>query len=569
MLNDTGRSAAERANGRLSHCAALIFSVALVLLLGQAFIPVSEFIHRSDDAFYYFGVAVNYPESGFWTFDGVTPTNGVQPLWAVLLSGFAQFLSWFGLEDRHVLARIFVGVTALAHFGSVVLLYRLLSHRVAISVAIAAAGGLLLPMGLVWARAWGLENSLYALLLTGTVLYYDTVFRERAHWKGALALGILLGLTALARLNAGFLIPILLGAMLLDRCSGTPRDRFRLAVVAGASAALVLTPFLVVNLVYTGHILPISGAVKSVGVDHLFEARGIDSVFSLAFLKYLYWHNLDHVVWFITSRGLDGLWAVGARLVFPGSTTLGSLGLLVLALLAFPLLLGQPGEWLRRLGSRFRSLGRFWYVGVFGVLNAVVSVALYPTQLSYAMIRWWFVENELVVIVVFATLAGCFVEYVGGRLIPAKRRLAAVTLLLCAMVVYHGQEFIRFYWDGEKQNRDWNLSWNDESYLAARWISESLPPDTLVGSWNAGVLGYYAERPVVNLDGLINNFDLVPYLRKRNVAAYIRDREIEYLSDLEPMFKSSNIREELELSPVYSNHSEFMGSDYRIYRVEP
>jgi len=36
-------------------------------------------------------------------------------------------------------------------------------------------------------------------------------------------------------------------------------------------------------------------------------------------------------------------------------------------------------------------------------------------------------------------------------------------------------------------------------------LSAELAPDAIVGAWNAGVLGYFLERPVVNLDGLVND----------------------------------------------------------------
>jgi hypothetical protein len=36
-------------------------------------------------------------------------------------------------------------------------------------------------------------------------------------------------------------------------------------------------------------------------------------------------------------------------------------------------------------------------------------------------------------------------------------------------------------------------------------MTETLEGDAIVGSFNAGQLGYFTDRPVVNLDGLINH----------------------------------------------------------------
>ncbi len=38
-----------------------------------------------------------------------------------------------------------------------------------------------------------------------------------------------------------------------------------------------------------------------------------------------------------------------------------------------------------------------------------------------------------------------------------------------------------------------------------------LPEDSIVGSWDAGIVGYFSDFPVVNLDGVENSCD---YLHK-------------------------------------------------------
>jgi hypothetical protein len=53
-----------------------------------------------------------------------------------------------------------------------------------------------------------------------------------------------------------------------------------------------------------------------------------------------------------------------------------------------------------------------------------------------------------------------------------------------------------------------------------------------VGSWNAGLLGYFSHRPVVNLDGLVNDrtyFENV--ILGHDLETYLRDEGIERLAD--------------------------------------
>src|SRR5215218_5629715 len=73
----------------------LMFLAAFLVVMSHAFVPAEEFIHRGDDAYYYFKVAANFPDAGRWTFDTIHSTNGVQPLWAIILTSLAQLLSWF------------------------------------------------------------------------------------------------------------------------------------------------------------------------------------------------------------------------------------------------------------------------------------------------------------------------------------------------------------------------------------------------------------------------------------------------------------------------------------------
>jgi hypothetical protein len=56
-----------------------------------------------------------------------------------------------------------------------------------------------------------------------------------------------------------------------------------------------------------------------------------------------------------------------------------------------------------------------------------------------------------------------------------------------------------------------------------------------VGAWNAGLLGYFAGRPVTNLDGLVND-DILAYAKSGTLAEYVRKRRLAYIIDSSAMF---------------------------------
>ena len=72
----------------------------------------------------------------------------------------------------------------------------------------------------------------------------------------------------------------------------------------------------------------------------------------------------------------------------------------------------------------------------------------------------------------------------------------------------------------------------------------------------------------MNLDGLINNFELVPYLRDRRMSEYIRREHIAYLSDIDWEVPRYGVDRQVRLTEVYRRYSKLMKRSYVIYRVE-
>jgi 4-amino-4-deoxy-L-arabinose transferase-like glycosyltransferase len=548
--------------------ALIVLVPGLLVVMAHAFLPHDELIHRGDDAYYYFGVATGFPERGWWSFDGLVSTNGVQPLWGAVLTGVAQVLDWTGLDGLEGFERLSVGLTALCWAAAAVLLYAILARTVSRGAGLAAAGALLFSLPIVWPHVWGMENSIYALTLLAAVAFYEFRFRREPTTARTVILGVLLGLTALSRLNAVMFVGVLLGWYVLSARDGVGL-RLRRAAVIAAVAGAVVVPYVVANLAVTGHLLPISGTVKAIERDELRERRGASSVVSVEYLKAAVSETYWPLRKFAQSRAADGLWIGGSRAVFRDDAFVGASRLLLalVVLLALPLLVGPPGRWIRHLWARLVSLGRFGHLALFALLNAGVSAVLYPTEANYAMPSWWLVESEIVIVATVATIAATSLGYVARSIVPRRALRIALPLGLAALVAFSCVQAATFFWDGENQTRDWHSSWNDESMLAAEWLGRNVPHDAVVGSWNAGVLGYHAPQEVINLDGVINNEDLLPHLERGNVSDYIVERRIEYVSDME-MAVERFVGDELELTQVYQAYSELLGRHYRIYRVD-
>jgi hypothetical protein len=77
----------------------------------------------------------------------------------------------------------------------------------------------------------------------------------------------------------------------------------------------------------------------------------------------------------------------------------------------------------------------------------------------------------------------------------------------------------------------------------AEWANANVQAGQSIGVWNAGIVGYYSDHRVVNLDGVVNN-DLYSWVRQRgmalqptNVIAYARERGIVYVTDYEDILR--------------------------------
>ncbi|MEW6140299.1 MAG: hypothetical protein AB1733_18925 [Thermodesulfobacteriota bacterium] len=63
-----------------------------------------------------------------------------------------------------------------------------------------------------------------------------------------------------------------------------------------------------------------------------------------------------------------------------------------------------------------------------------------------------------------------------------------------------------------------------------------------VASWNAGIIGFFAERPVINLDGLMND-SIIPYVLKNQVLNYVEQNQIKFICDFRAMISDPLLAE--------------------------
>lgn len=488
-----------------------LFAAALwqASLLLQPVARIEALWLGKDDTYYYLLIAQNAARTGIASFDGLHRSSGVQLLWHELLTLIARVVS-----DRSDFLR---AVLALCTFLDVAV--GLLLLRIGSRWLPPAAGSL---AAILWAMMMaeggptfeGMEYPLHILVILATLDTAGRLLRDPAPAPAGLwaAAGVLLALNFWARLDSAVFSAVLWGLLVLRLHAARPPAAQRLAALAALSLppALGAALYVATSLDMAGTLLPLSGTVKA-WYGSMFFA-GIDPL-PAAIARLGMWLKIMA----LTAAGPlpPSLLPIG-----PGETLhpLSEPAHLAFALLP-ALLLALAGLGARTGTPDLRGPFRLAFVllaagGIHaGIMVLVLADFAHVTGHYYGWMT-----------VVWLLLLGTL----GARL-AASRPGAGVLATLCLAL---GSLHAAGIW-----NRHEAVETAADNHAAARlrlaaWMNANLPPGAVIGAWNAGLLGYVSERPVVNLDGLANDTAFLDVLKGGTpIEAYLRQEGIAYLVD--------------------------------------
>jgi hypothetical protein len=104
----------------------------------------------------------------------------------------------------------------------------------------------------------------------------------------------------------------------------------------------------------------------------------------------------------------------------------------------------------------------------------------------------------------------------------------------------------------------------------ARWLNEQTEADVLIAAHDIGAIGYFAQRPLIDLAGLITP-EVIPFIRDEEALLnFVLAQEADYLVTF-PSWYPEMVRHPA-LTPVYETQAPWsrqMGGDnivvYEIY----
>ena len=455
---------------------AVLMAAALCYLV---LVAVAGDFHRvisvvPDDASYFFEVARNVAAGDGLTFDGIHRTNGLQPLWTYVLVGLFSAVD----GSPEFMVRVVLVLQALLLTLAGVAVLRVQSRFYEARVGLVACVLFILLVQIP--SATGMESALLVLSLVALLMLAVgwRVFDEH-HPGREFVFGLALGAAMLSRLDIVFLGAVVCAACLTGVRGGSRARRnalVRLAMIV-LGASLAVAPYLAHNLFSFGHPVPLSGVLKS---------------------------SFPHPL--VSPRALAHLDPLKTAAVYAGVAAA------VLYLVWF--------ELRRRAARRDGSEdGRTLYHASLAVM-AVAILIHFPYSVLF--MRWTEAWHFIPYGLFLALAVGPFVSWLlerGGT--PVRRALfpAGVTALcllgLLTVVV--------------RATRPLDASWYAVSHRAAVWARENSGESDIFAMANAGHFGFFSERSVVNLDGLVGTLDFQEVLRRHELNAFLKERGVTYL----------------------------------------
>ncbi len=480
----TAAAPPQPAGSRMQAIAFALLCAAFLYQMGWAwFAAVPRIVGNitNDDTFLYLEFARNTVAFGFPTFDGIHATNGVQPLWAMILVLTASLV-----QDKVLLLRVVLALCAILNAGAGFMLIktaRQLGSRIAVPV-----------VGLCWScymiglspSMLGMENSLHAFVAAGVLLYMARLWMSSQQPSGRqyLLLGILLAVNVGVRLDSA-VISLVLGVVAVrrDLAGGNMMRRVLLPVFGPMLLAAVT--FCLANYAYFGAALPVSGMAKSFYADRYLDGSPP-------------WLWLIYVAGAVGKVLLDApQWLLAE---FAPESVESIIAGVVLILVAIPLLLRIVGS--RLAGrpspeSRLAAVSRILAIAVFAHM-AVLSVSI----LHFSVEPWY---HSWLLISWMVWISWALERWLRSAVLPPHVARVLPAALLCLVVLCMGLSVVR--------QMTGSRSEVDELHVArlglSEWINTNLPADAKLGAWNAGILAYFTDRTLVNLDGLMNSPEYV------------------------------------------------------------
>ena len=323
-----------------------------------------------------------------------------------------------------------------------------------------------------WHMVWAAVSGMETLLLIALVLAAFVIPARRAGW-----LGVVVGASVLARPDGLSLLPFVAARLLLPQAGAGPR-RWRQVLWFALGFALLFGPYLGFNAWLAGSVWPNTFYAKQAEYAIYRQLPLLQRLASLALQPFvgaqiLLVPGIVAAAW---------VWARGRR--WEALLTLGWLGAFLAAFVLRLPVTYQHGRYLMPMIPALLVAGVGGSAHWLGKLN--------QGERAGQALSW--------------------------------RRLTARTWVLAMVLVT-----IAFWGVGAKTYLSDVQIIETEMVWPARWISQNTPPGALIAAHDIGALGYFGQRNILDMAGLVSP-EVIPFIRdERQLGLWLGAKQADYL----------------------------------------
>jgi hypothetical protein len=464
-----------------------------------------------DDAWIHQTYARNLISTGQWAFTSGEPSGGsTAPLWTLMLTpGYI-----LGLDHR--LWSYLLGVAQLILIAWVSMKW--LSHRLGESPRSLwiLSALVIFEWHLVWASLSGMETISLALLALAVLYWLEAA--QKPHY---FAIGAAIGLGVWLRPDALVLLAPVAWCLYWSKIPKA-RNRFG-SVLLGLLATFI--PYLLFNFALSGEIWPNTLFAKQAEYAGLRTAP--------------FWLRLVRMMGF-------PLRLPDAIITEAGGPLVGVAALLIPGLLLDLKRIIKARAW--------QDLSPYLWIGGMLFAYAWRLPATYQHgRYAIPVIPVWIALGFLGALQWLAEPAPNMLSRV------ARRAWVLSTLIVLGIFWLRG---------GVAYSQDVAVI-ESEMVVAAEWIDRSTDPDAVIAAHDIGALGYFAERELLDLAGLVSP-EVVAFIRDEDrLMNHIQSKQADYLVTF-PGFYSPAFTQDLDV--VFKTESDFSrrlgGENMVVYRLE-
>jgi hypothetical protein len=152
-------------------------------------------------------------------------------------------------------------------------------------------------------------------------------------------------------------------------------------------------------------------------------------------------------------------------------------------------------------------------------LSVLLHFCYYVFFTKWTHYAWQFASYNLFLVIVLPVL---FRRQIGN--LPAVvHKLFPVVVLLCAGLFAGTKIYGRLHVNLER-------NWHGISYKAAMNSKQFIHNGDVVAMADAGIFSYFGDYTVINIDGLVNDFEFQNIIRQGEVNNYFRSCKVSYLA---------------------------------------